>query len=183
MKHYFLTPALFAAALPALFTTPTPAVPGPLLDKPEAAEADRLFDRIFPDGEQKRKEYWDADARALCSSGYGHNEKGLNTYIENIRLLSADGMELRTYSRMRFTNDANKRWCNHTCKVEKAVYPFLFAEPLRLIVDRNEECIFFHHWQMDAANRELLRVQVKNFNLDKAEVVSEYTDFEVKGKR
>ncbi len=168
---------LLAAALLALTPLAT-AHPGPLLDKPQAAEAALIFERHFRGEEKKRERYWDAEARALCSSGYSRNEAGHEVYIESICLLSTDGMELRTYTRTRFKGDT--RFCNHTCKVEHAVYPFIFAEPLRLIVDRAEERVDFHHWQMDAANRELLRVQVKLFNLDKAEVIDESTQFESK---
>ena len=172
-----IAPLLLAAATFTLAPLAT-AVPGPLLDRPQAVEADALFDKLFPDGPQERDEYWNAKARALCSSGYGRNEAAQRVYREHISQLSADGMELRTYSRTRF--EGAERYANHTCKVEHAVYPYIFAEPLRLIVDRSEECVYFHHWQMDADNRELLRVQVKMFNLDKAEVVHEYCQFERK---
>ena len=173
------TAALLTLAAALLTLAPlADAMPGPLLDKPAAAEADQLFDKLFGGEEKERRDYWDAEARALCASGYSRNEANKQIYAEHIQQLSADGMELRTYRRVRFLGGT--RFVNHTCKVEHAVYPCIFAEPLRLIVERAEECVFFHHWQMDADNRELLRVHVKQFNLDKAAVIHEYTQYERK---
>ncbi len=147
------------------------------ISQPEQlAAANRLFEKIFSGEEKVRPETWHADERALSSSYNGLNKGRRKSYVECIQVLSADGMELRTYTRARYLDE--QQFCEHSCRVQKAIYPFIFASPLRYIVDRDDECVHFSLWQMDAANRELLRVHTRRFNLDRELIDFEYTGYE-----
>ncbi len=174
-----LLAAPFAAAIG--FDTPIPAA---------AAEADALFAEIFGGQEVKRTGFWVAEHRALASSGFGHNEAGYPVYGEWLHIISEDGNTMTSYHRTRFVPGKRRGRSTETevpggpfrmeVKVQKAVVPFVFASCLRHIVDRKDERVDFDIWEMDADNRQLLRIRSKLFNLDREEVVDESIRYEHK---
>ncbi len=170
-----LAVALLAAPLAcaAGFDTPTAAA---------TAQADALFAEIFGGEEKARPAFWVADHRALASSAFGQNEAGYPVYGEWLQIISEDGNTLTTYHRMRRVPGKRRGRSavdvpggpfRMEAKVEKAIVPFVFVSCLRHIVDRKDERADFCIWEMDAANRELLRVRERRFNLDREEVEGE----------
>ncbi len=184
IRHILLATCLLAAPLAAAagFDTPTPAA---------EAEADALFADIFGGQEAERLPFWVAAHRALASSSFAHNEAGYPIYIESLCLLSEDGNSLTTCRRTRFV--PGKRLGRSQVEVpgspsfrmevkrQKAIVPFVFVSCLRHIVDRQDERVDFDIWEMDADNRQLLRIRSKLFNLDREEVVDESIRYEHKG--
>lgn len=124
-----------------------------------------LFATLFQGGQVERKPRWDAEHRALYHSGFSRNEAGRTVYSESIRLLSRDGNTLTTIRRQRFTGSADQAFRYHKSEAQ-AIVPFVFANTLRYIVDRQEERIDFQIWEMDAGNKQLLRIREKLVNLD-----------------
>ena len=124
-----------------------------------------LFATLFQGGQVERKPRWDAEHRALYHSGFSRNEAGRTVYSESIRLLSRDGNTLTTIRRQRFTGSADQAFRYHKSEAQ-AIVPFVFANTLRYIVDRQEERIDFQIWEMDAGNKHLLRIREKLVNLD-----------------
>ncbi|MEE1266595.1 MAG: hypothetical protein UHH87_09940 [Akkermansia sp.] len=124
-----------------------------------------LFATLFQGGQVERKPRWDAEHRALYHSGFSRNEAGRTVYSESIRLLSRDGNTLTTIRRQRFTGYADQAFRYHKSEAQ-AIVPFVFANTLRYIVDRQEERIDFQIWEMDAGNKHLLRIREKLVNLD-----------------
>ncbi len=124
-----------------------------------------LFATLFQGRQEERKPQWDAEHRALYHSGFSRNEAGRTVYSESIRLLSRDGNTLTTIRRQRFTDSADQAFRYHKSEAQ-AIVPFVFANTLRYIVDRQEERIDFQIWEMDAGNKHLLRIREKLVNLD-----------------
>ena len=124
-----------------------------------------LFATLFQGGQVERKPRWDAEHRALYHSGFSRNEAGRTVYSESIRLLSRDGNTLTTIRRQRFTGSADQAFRYHKSEAQ-AIVPFVFANTLRYIVERQEERIDFQIWEMDAGNKHLLRIREKLVNLD-----------------
>lgn len=124
-----------------------------------------LFDALFQGRQEERKPQWDAERRILYSSGTSSNEAHRRIYTERIQLLSRDGNSLTTLRRQRFAEAADKPFRYHKSEA-RAIVPFVFANTLRYIVDRQEERIDFQIWEMDAENKQLLRIREKLINLD-----------------
>lgn len=124
-----------------------------------------LFAAIFQGKQVDMRGRWNAEQRALYSSGFSRNEAGRGIYIESIRLLSMDGTRLTTIRRQIFTDQLNASFLYNKTE-EQAVLPFVFATPLRYIVDRKDERIDFQIWKMDAENKQLLGIGHKSYNLD-----------------
>jgi hypothetical protein len=124
-----------------------------------------LFATLFQGGQVERKPRWNAEHRALYHSGFSRNEAGRTVYSESIRFLSRDGNTLTTIRRQRFTGSADQAFRYHKSEAQ-AIVPFVFANTLRYIVDRQEERIDFQIWEMDARNKHLLRIREKQVNLD-----------------
>ena len=133
-------------------------------DMPVQQECD-LFATLFQGRQEERKPRWDAEHRALYHSGFSRNEAGRTVYSESIRLLSRDGNTLTTIRRQRFTGSADQAFRYHKSEAQ-AIVPFVFANTLRYIVERQEERIDFQIWEMDAGNKHLLRIREKLVNLD-----------------
>ena len=124
-----------------------------------------LFATLFQGRQEERKPRWNAEHRALYHSGFSRNEAGRTVYSESIRLLSRDGNTLTTIRRQRFTGSADQAFRYHKSEAQ-AIVPFVFANTLRYIVERQEERIDFQIWEMDAGNKHLLRIREKLVNLD-----------------
>lgn len=117
---------------------------------------------LFPGEKRERKAQWDSRYLALYSSRWARTESNRKIFVESIQKLSEDGKLLTTITR---TWDERLERYRDDVRQEAAVVPYVFMETLTLIVDREEETIYFYIWDYDAASRQLRRITSKSYSV------------------
>ena len=113
--------------------------------------------------------YWEADSRSLVSRSMGRNEANSPCYTETREMLSPDGMLLTTV-RMRKVRDSRPFFEK---EVHRAVFPYLFVDPLTDIVEKKDERLYFTFWDVDLSSGDLVRIYVRTYLLHSRQLVSE----------
>lgn len=126
------------------------------------AEEIKMFELLFHGEKKERKTQWDTCHLATYSSRWARTESNRKIFVECIQRLSEDGTLLTTITR---TWDEKLEKHRYDIREEAAVVPYVFMETLTLIVDREDETIYFYIWDYDATSRQLRKITFKSYSV------------------